>query len=98
MKKLEAKDLFELKHGDRVYRWEGGNFRKLDFVAPMPKVGGGYLIFCDGEYLTHLFIDHQGCYKGEWYSGEYDSKFVGNLMIEGLQKRIESVKRVYLDD
>lgn len=98
MKKLEAKDLRNLKHGDIVYRFNNGDFRKLLFVSKMPK-DDTYLIFCDGEYLTHLFINPKNdSFKYDWYTGEYDSNFVSNLKIDYLKGRIESIKRIYIDD
>jgi len=98
MKQLTAEELFELKHGDKVYRWNGRDFRGLRYVGRMP--GSQYsLIFSDGTYLTHLYIDvRSNTFHGKWYGGEYDSKIVGNLKIQLLEKAIESIKGIYLKD
>lgn len=98
MKKLTAEDLFNLKHGDKVYRHSGTEFRRLYFVGFMPRTDS-YLIFCDGEYLTHLYIGADGTFRSDWYDGDtYDTKFVGELKIKSYESMIESVKKVYLED
>ncbi len=98
MKKMTADDLKNLKHGDRVYRWDGFNSRKLDFVGFMPRTER-YLIFCDGEYLTHLYISPTDeKFYNEWYNGKYDPKFIGDLIINKLKAQIEDIKAIYLDE
>jgi hypothetical protein len=97
MNKMRAEDLRGLKHGDKIYRNSGFEFIGLDFVGFMPR-NEGYLIFCKGEYLTHLYIGTDDIFRGDWYSGEYDSKFVGKLRIEYLEDRISSAKRIHFKD
>lgn len=94
MKELTAEDIRTLQHGDVVYRWDCTHFRKLRFVGPMPG-STKHFIFCDGEYLTYLFISKDDNFANEWYSGEYDSKFVGNLKLAELNRKIEGVKKIY---
>lgn len=97
MKKLDAAGLFNLKFGEKVYRISGRNERQLRFVSVMPS-SKNYLIFEDGEYLTHLFINPKnGSFKDSWYSGEYDFKFIGELKLDYLLQEIENVKDVYLN-
>lgn len=96
MNKLTADDLRNLNYGEKVVRFKNGESRGLRFVAKMPSCSN-YLIFEDGEYLTHLHISSvDNSFSGEWYGGEYDSKFIGNLRIKWLEDRIESTKRIYL--
>ena len=96
MKQLNAKELKSLEYGQKVVRFQNGESRGLRFVGIMPSCKN-YLIFEDGEYLTHLHISSKdSSFRGEWYAGEYSSEFVGNLKIEWLQKKIESTKRIYL--
>lgn len=99
MKKLTAEDLHNLKHGDEVYRFINSNgFRRLLFVSKMPK-DANYLIFCDGEYLTHLYINPKdNSFRDDWYSGEYNERFEGELMIKYLEEKVESLKRIYLSE
>jgi hypothetical protein len=97
MKHLNSNDLKSLEYGEKVYRWDKNNFKGLRFVAVMP-TSKNYLIFCDGEYLTHLYISKEGEFSNEWYSGEYDSKFVGELYMENLESRIETIKKVYFKE
>ena len=98
MQKLTASDLRSLKWGDRVYRMSGNSHRPLRFVAVMPG-SSSYLIFCDGEYLTHLYINEKDdTFRDDWYSGEYDSKVVGNIMKEYYLDKIKMVELVYLKD
>lgn len=97
MEKLNAEQLKSLKWGDKVYRWLGGDFRGLRYVGRMPG-SDQYLIFCDGEYLTHLYIGRDGAFSYDWYTGEYDSQFVGNLKLEKLRKEEESIRKIYFKD
>jgi len=97
MEKLTAEQLKALKHGDKVYRFDGHNFRRLYFVGLMPK-SPDYLIFCDGEYLTHLYISSKdNTFRNEWYDGNYDSEFVGNQMIARLEKDIQNIREIYIE-
>ena len=95
MKKLTAQDLQNLKPGEKVYRVSNAQTRRLEFVGPIPSCKN-YLIFCDGEYLTYLYIRDNGDFRDEWYGGEYDSKFLGLLRIEKLKEQIKSVNRIYV--
>jgi len=98
MEKLTAEQLKALKHGDKVYRFDGRYFRRLYFVALMPN-SPDYLIFCDGEYLTHLYISSKdNTFRDEWYDGSnYDSEFVVDQMIARLEKDIQSLKEIYIE-
>lgn len=92
MKKLTAEDLFSLQYGDRVYRFSGTDMHPFQYVARMPSSPDRYLIFSEGETLTHLYIHTDGSFRGEWYSGDYDSDFVDSIEIERLEKRLETLK------
>lgn len=99
MKKLTAEDLRNLNPGEKVYRQSGRNFRKLYFVGIMQPADPNYLIFCDGEHLEHLYISRKdNSFHDNWYGGEYDRIFVGELKIKQLEKEIESVKEIYIKD
>jgi hypothetical protein len=98
MDKLTAFDLRNLIYGERVYRFDGKSFRGLRFVGLMPDCKN-YLIFCDGEYLTHLYISEKDeSFHDEWYSGEYSSMFVGGLLLAALEKRKESIINTYIKE
>ena len=98
MIKMTSVELFNLKHGDRVYRFNVDGFRQLDYVGRMPK-SERYLIFSCGEYLTHLYISPvDESFRCDWYMGEYDSIFVGNLKMENLKEKMKIVQQVYLDN
>ena len=88
MKKLDSKILLNLQHGNKVYRWDSNSFRKLYFVGIMPN-HKSTLIFCEGTYLTYLYIDDKGCFSYDWYNGDYDSDFVANLQIKELENKIK---------
>jgi len=98
MNKMTFQDLKSLAWGDTVYRFSGRDFRKLRFVGFMPG-SSNYLIFCDGEYLAHLYINEKdNSFNYDWFNGEYNSAFVGNLKIAKLQEDIESIKTIYIDE
>lgn len=96
MTKMTAEDLRRLRFGDKVYRSEGSNMRGLRYVGRMPSSEEHYLIFSDGEYLTHLYIGHDNTFRSNWYMGKYNSEFVGNIMKSYYQERIQSVDEIYL--
>lgn len=96
MTKMTADDLLRLRHGDKVFYGNGSGVRSLRYVGRMPTGEDGYLIFSDGEFLMHLYINRDNTFRGDWFMGKYDSEFVGNYKIDYLKKQIESVEKIYL--
>lgn len=97
MKKLTADDLLALTFGEKVYLVKGEHIVGYRYVGRMPGSEDRYLIFSAGEDLIHLYINKATKeFRGDWYSGPYDSVFVGNLLISILEDRIDSIKRTYL--
>jgi hypothetical protein len=96
MTKMTADDLRALRHGDKVFYGSGYNLRSLRYVGRMPSSEEHYLIFCDGEFLMHLYIGHDHTFRGDWYVGEYDSEFAGNYKKDWHLQQIESIERIYL--
>jgi hypothetical protein len=92
MKKLTVEDLFNLKYGDKVYRFNGYGMEPFRYVARMPSSPERYLIFSEGERLIHLYIHTDGTHSYDWYSGDYDTKFVDQLETERLEKRLAKLK------
>lgn len=91
MKKLTADDLRALKWGDKVYRFKGKDYRVLRFVGIMPG-NKNYLIFCEGEYLEHLYISPKdNSFKWDWYP-EMEMPEIGKLLIELCTDNIEKIK------
>lgn len=101
MHKLTAQELRNLKYGEKIYRFDPikeYSFRGFQFVGLMPSCKN-YLILSDGETLAHLHIsDKDDLFRGDWYSGEYDSKFVGQLLFNYYHQRIEGVREIYFKD
>lgn len=99
MKKLTAEDLRNLKIGVKVYRHSGTTFKGLNFVGIMQPNLPYYLIFCSGQHLEHLYIsDKDDSFYDDWYGGEYDSKFVGELLIKYHERKIQDIKEIYLNE
>ena len=96
MTKMTADDLRRLRFGDKVYYGNGASMRSLHYVGRMPTSEEHYLLFCDGEFLMHLYIGHDDKFRGDWFMGKYDSEFVGNYMKDYYLERIDSVDRIYL--
>lgn len=101
MKKLTYKDFNNLKHGDEVFRFRGIDYRKLSFVGTMPK-NKNYLIFCEGEYLTFLYINTDGTFKDNWFFTDTSLFEIGkelikncNLKIKSLKSDIKNIKDIY---
>jgi hypothetical protein len=97
MTKMTAEDLLCLRHGDKVYYGNSSTIRSLNYVGRMPKGENVYLIFSDGEFLMHLYIGRDNTFRGDWFMGKYDSKFVGNYMIDYYKSQIGSVENIYLN-
>jgi hypothetical protein len=93
---MTADDLLRLRHGDKVFYGNGSNIRSLRYVGRMPTGENVYLIFSDGEFLMHLYVARDNTFRGDWFMGEYDSKFVGKYMVDYHKRQIESVKRIYI--
>lgn len=86
MEKLTAQQLKSLNYGDKVYRYSQGEFRSLRFVAMMPG-NENYLIFCDGEYLTHLHISSKdSSFSYNWYSYNSSSEERAAISADYYQK------------
>lgn len=97
MTKMTADDLRRLRFGDKVHYGNGSSMRSLRYVGRMPTSEEHYLIFCDGEFLMHLYIGHDNTFRGDWYVGDYDSWFVGNYLKDWHLKRIEGIEDIYLN-
>ena len=98
MKEMTAEDMLNLQYGDQVYKYDRTNvtFRPFRYVARMPSSPDRYLIFSDGEYLTHLYINTNGEFNSIWYSGPYDDKFVTDLKVKHHQDMIEWLNKTRL--
>ena len=98
MNKLTANELLALKYGDKVYRFDDKYMHPFRYVGRMPSSPERYLIFSEGETLTHLYIHTDGTFRYDWYSGDYSTEFVDKLEIERLEKRLEYLKNLYYVD
>lgn len=92
MKKLNTEDLLNLQYGDKVWKFNGTCMYSFDYVARMPSSPDRYLIFSEGEKLIFLYIHIDGTFRGDWYSGDFDTDFIDNLEIEKLEKRLAELK------
>jgi len=98
MKQYTGEELLNLKYGQKVYRVIDTEVRRLYFVAPVPH-SPRTLIFVDGSYHTHVYVDRHNNFTGKFFDGKtYDAKFIGNLIIKAYQRSIDVVKEVYLAD
>ena len=93
IKELTVEELFALNWGDKVLRIIDGNDRTLSYVGRMPG-SKNYLIFSDGEYLTHLYISPKdGSHRGKWYPGNSSISELGEILISQLEQNIENIKK-----
>jgi hypothetical protein len=91
MKKLNANDLLSLKYGDKVFFRNGSYTTTFRYVGRMPS-SERYLIFSNGENLKHLYIsDLDDSFRGDWYGGEYDDKFIIRIRIKELETELETL-------
>jgi hypothetical protein len=95
MTKMMVGDLRSLRFGDKVYYGNGSDIRSLRYVGRMPSSEEHYLIFCDGEFLMHLYIGHDDTFRGDWFMGEYNSEFAGNYLKKWHLDRLDGIDRIY---
>lgn len=98
MRKLETfDDLASLEEGTVVYRVSNGQCRKYWVLKHHEKFGVLYLIEGgDVRSTDSLYKSHS--LAGVWLTGDYDSTVVGNIILQQLNDRIESIKRIYLKE
>jgi len=92
MNRLTAKDLLALEYGATVFLRNGSYVTTFRYVGRMPS-NERYLIFCSGENLKHLYISEKDdTFKGEWYSGEFDERFIIELRISELETELSKLR------
>jgi hypothetical protein len=104
MERIKAfKDLFLLESGQKIENIKNGNPEGYRFLFAKNDRRG--TLDCDYAILESSYnvrdvikIDWHSFDRYELYVGDYDSKFVGNRLIEQLEDKIKSVKEVYLKD
>jgi len=93
MEKLTANDLLSLKYGDKVYFRKGSYTITFRYVGRMPS-SERYLIFSNGENLKHLYISPKDdSFRGEWYGGVFDDKFIIKIRIEELEDELKTLRK-----
>lgn len=93
MKKLTTEDLFNLKYGEHVFRFNGKIMEPFRYVGRMPGSPELYLIFSQGERLVHQYMPTYTEQIYEWYGGDWDINFVEELEIRRLEKRLAELKK-----
>ncbi|CAB4128118.1 hypothetical protein UFOVP104_17 [uncultured Caudovirales phage] len=92
MERLIAEELLSLQYGDTVYFRTGSYTDAFRYVGRMPS-SERYLIFSCGEKLKHLYISEKdNSFRGEWYRGEFDDKYIIQIRINELEKELENLK------
>ena len=94
MKKMTAEDLLALEYGDSVFLRQDSYGTLFRYVGRMPS-SKRYLIFSNGENLKHLYIGEDNSFRGEWFSGEYDDKFMLRIRMEELEKELEFLRKEF---
>ncbi|MEM7485055.1 MAG: hypothetical protein AAF348_07585 [Bacteroidota bacterium] len=97
MKKINTEEFENLKYGDKVYRFFNDRIKRYYFVAKMPKSETTYIL-CDGTDIISVFISKQRGLTDTFFSGEYNSEFIGKYLIENYEKKIRIVEEIYLSD
>jgi hypothetical protein len=90
-------DFKKLQPKDKVYEIANGKKYPWRYIAENPLVEG-VVLASDGDYTKMTCISKFSFRAGVYYVGEYNSKFIGEKLIEQLNSRIESTKDVYLKD
>ena len=98
---LTEEDFESLVPGDKIYKVIHGA-RGLRVVGRMPG-SNVYIILSDGEHLEHLYIPNHitkadGNKGVRWFIGKYDSKVVGAILLEAIDKKRESIERIYIKE
>lgn len=94
MKTLVAEDLHNLEIGQKVTVIRNYISRTLTFAGKNP-TSPNRLIFCCGDYIEQPYIRNGDKLPDIWLSGEYNSKEIGEIIINNLQENIKLTKEVY---
>ncbi len=96
MKELTTyEELEAVPEGEKIYKVSQGRSRSFRIVGHMPGCDN-YLILSDGEHLEHIHKSKVSNHS--WFTGKYDSSVIGHRLIEQIQRKINSVKSVYLEE
>lgn len=92
---MTRQDFMNLKPGNKVYKLSPHihTSRGLRYVGRIPG-SLNCLVFSDGTHVEYMHVPED--YKGRnWYFGKYDAKSMGTIVLEALNKQMETVKKVY---
>lgn len=99
MEKMTVEDLINLKYGDKATYIYGNIHREYRFIGIHPTLPH-YYIFAEGSQARVVYFNkmHNELPGGIWLKGEYDSKTIGQLLINYHKSCIRSIKKVYLKE
>lgn len=88
----------ELKPWDKFYVITGGKIKAYRFACKHPYIKERIIVVNDHSYTEtcSLFIDLED--KDKVFLSNYNSYEVGEIMINQLEDRIESIKEVYIEE
>src|SRR6478736_1337642 len=95
MKRLESlEDIFALEYGDKIHVIERGDNESLIYAGQHPKMQAAIFIK-NHSHLTAVVFTKSNILSKIILSGKYDSKVVGQAMIEQLNNSIKSIEKIY---
>ena len=92
---MTRQDFMNLQPGNKVYKVmpQLHQSRGMRYVGRIPGCLNCF-VFADGNHVEYMHVPED--YNGKnWYFGKYDAKAMGTIVLERLNKEIETVKKVY---
>lgn len=92
---FSIEELLKLKSNTKVYKFNQGNKKILIFSSVHPKTPTLAVLINDFDWSEAVTFSKNDFTNGEVWTGEYDSKTVGEILKGQLQQKIETIQSVY---
>lgn len=90
-------ELKQLAIGEKFYVISEGNIRSYLLTALHPKIENIVVTIWDADYTTaKIFSKTSFNANNVFLQGSYNLAIVGNIMIAQLERRAESIRRIYI--
>lgn len=92
MKSISFEDLENLNQREIISEVTNGKYQQYEFVGLLPS-NKNYVMLSFDEKVKTI---HK-TYFTNFYVGNFEPKYIGNLMISQLQNEIETIKYYYVE-
>lgn len=93
MEQITTREEVAAHVGQKVHLVEGAK----TFSGTLLGFKHNYAYVVDGTMFKSIYVSSDGLRGISMYVGEYDSKVIGYEIIKYYERRIESIRKVYMD-